>query len=204
MISASFFFGWGPSYFLGRGIELCIPLSFSLVCSCFCKSNRTAYCSGPGYGQVKQSKAKEEKYDETTTSESQSRNFKNREREREKKARETKIVKRPYRLFYLSLSLNFFFYFPPSFERRAGSFVFIIFRVCQIWKSPHSKENGCRLLLLPKPNCLSALNYIHVKIIRKSVPLGRKPEIDLYSIAWDSCIYSLQLCELADAHPVHE
>jgi hypothetical protein len=121
------FFGWGPSYFLGRGIELCIPLSFSLVCSCFCKSNRTAYCSGPGYSQVKQSKAKEEKHDETTTSESQSRNFKNREREREKKARKTKIVKRPYRLFYLSLSLNFFFFFPPSFERRCWVFCFYYF-----------------------------------------------------------------------------
>lgn len=126
VISASFF-GWEPSYFLGRGIELCIPLSFSLVCSCFCKSNRTAYCSGPGYGQVKQSKAKEEKYDETTTSESQSRNFKNREREREKKARETKIVKRPYRLFYLSLSLSTFSSsFPPRLRDVLG-LLFLLF-----------------------------------------------------------------------------
>lgn len=27
-----FFFGWGPSYFLGRGIELCITPSLSLLC----------------------------------------------------------------------------------------------------------------------------------------------------------------------------
>jgi len=91
------FFGWGPSYFLGRGIELCVLLF--LLCSCFCKSNRTAYCSGLALVKAKWSKRKDGKYDETTTPESLSRNFKNRESGKE---RETKIVKRPCRLFYLS------------------------------------------------------------------------------------------------------
>ncbi len=88
---------------------------------------------------MKQGKAKEEKYDETTTSDSQSRNFKNRERGKE---RETKIVKRPYRLFYLSTFSSFF----PTRSRDALGLCFYYFPSLPNLKILHIHKRTCRLL----------------------------------------------------------